>query len=329
MLWNKYFEKGNRLGGNKKMPYKKTELKFSGKINACEIGAGDAAISIGGEKTLLFLGDEGFKPAVGIAITDSTEDWSDCFTTIYGDDLKNPAAFAKAAVEKSGADFLLLNLASADPNGADNSVENCVATAVAVEAAISIPLVIEGCKNAEKDAKLLEEVSKALEGKNIVLFSAVEDNYKTIGAAGGMAYGQKVSAESAVDINLAKQLNILLTQLGVKSKDILMDVGSAAAGYGFEYVASTMDRIRLAGLGQNDEALQMPIMTNVSGESWGVKEAVSTIEDAPEWGPQEARGIGMEVATAAACVVGGSNAIIVRHPESAKTLKSLIAGLIG
>ncbi|MGV8905273.1 MAG: acetyl-CoA decarbonylase/synthase complex subunit delta [Acetobacterium sp.] len=311
------------------MPYKKTELKFSGKINVCEIGAGDAAISIGGENTLLFLGDEGFKPAVGIAITDEPGDWADCFTTIYGDDLKNPAALAKAAVEKSGAEFLLLKLASADPNGTDNSVANCVATAVAVEAAISVPLVVEGCKNAEKDEKLLEEVAKALEGKNVVLFSAVEDNYKTIGAAGGMAYGQKVCAESAVDINLAKQLNILLTQLGVKSKDILMDVGSAAAGYGFEYVASTMDRIRLAGLGQNDESLQMPIMTNVSDDSWGVKEAVSPIEDTPEWGDQEARGIGMEISTAAACVVGGSNAIIVRHPESAKTIKSLIAGLIG
>ncbi|MBI4855773.1 MAG: acetyl-CoA decarbonylase/synthase complex subunit delta [Acetobacterium woodii] len=311
------------------MPYKKAEQKFSGKINVCEIGVGDATISIGGENSLPFLGTEGFKTAVGIAISDTTGDWSDCFGTIYGDDLKNPAALAKAAVEKSGADFLLIKLESADPNGADASIESCVATAVAVEAAINVPLVVEGCKNAEKDAKLLEEVAKALEGKNVVLFSAVEDNYKTIGAAGGMAYGQKVSAESAVDINLAKQLNILLTQLGVKSKDIVMDVGTAAAGYGFEYVASTMDRIRLAGLGQNDEALQMPIVTNVSNESWGVKEAVSTLEDAPEWGDQEARGIGMEVTTASACVVGGSNAIIVRHPESAKTIKALVAGIIG
>ena len=311
------------------MPYKKTEQKFSGKINVCEIGAGDAAVSIGGENTLPFLGTEGFKTAVGIAISDTTDEWADCFKAIYGDDLSNTAALAKAAVEKSGADFLLVKLESADPNGADNSVANCVATAVAVEAAISVPLVVEGCKNAEKDAKLLEEVAKALEGKNVVLFSAVEDNYKTIGAAGGMAYGQKVAAESSVDINLAKQLNILLTQLGVKGKDIIMDVGSAAVGYGFEYVASTMDRIRLAGLGQNDESLQMPIMTNISGEAWGVKEAVSTIEDVPEWGDQEARGIGMEVSTAAACVVGGSNAIVVRHPESAKTIKALVAGLVG
>ena len=86
---------------------------------------------------------------------------------------------------------------------------------------------------------------------------------------------------------------------------------------------------RLAGLGQNDESLQMPIITNISGEAWGVKEAVTTVEDAPEWGDQEARGIGMEVSTAASCVVSGSNAIVVRHPESAKTIKALVAGLVG
>ncbi|MDI3536529.1 MAG: acetyl-CoA decarbonylase/synthase, complex subunit delta [Eubacteriaceae bacterium] len=311
------------------MPYKKVEQKFNGKINVCEIGAGDAAVSIGGEKSLPFLGSEGFKPAVGIAISDTTDEWAPCFTDIYGDAMKDAAAFAKAAVEKSGADFLLVNLVSADPNGADNSIENCVATAVAVEAAIDVPLVVQGCNNAEKDAKLLEEVAKALEGKNVVLFSAVEDSYKTVGAAGGMAYGQKVGAESSVDINLAKQLNILLTQLGVKGQDIIMDVGTAAVGYGFEYVASTMDRIRLAALGQNDDTLQMPIMTDVSSSSWGVKEAVVVEEEVPEWGSLEARGIGMEVSTAASCVVGGSNAVIVRHPESAKTIKAMVAGLVG
>lgn len=311
------------------MPYKKVEQKFNGKINVCEIGAGDAAVSIGGEKSLPFLGSEGFKAAVGIAISDTTDEWAPCFTDIYGDAMKDAAAFAKAAVEKSGADFLLVNLASADPNGADNSVENCVATAVAIEAAIDVPLVVQGCNNAEKDAKLLEEVAKALEGKNVVLFSAVEDSYKTVGAAGGMAYGQKVGAESSVDINLAKQLNILLTQLGVKAQDIIMDVGTAAVGYGFEYVASTMDRIRLAALGQNDDTLQMPIMTDVSKDSWGVKESVVIEAEAPEWGSQEARGIGVEVSTAASCVVGGSNAVIVRHPESAKTIKAMVAGLVG
>ena len=108
-----------------------------------------------------------------------------------------------------------------------------------------------------------------------------------------------------------------------------MDVGTAAVGYGFEYVASTMDRIRLAALGQNDTDLQMPIMTNVGDEAWGVKEAVFTEEEAPEWGNQEERGIAMEVSTAASCLIGGSNAVIVKHPESAKVIKNFIKELVG
>ena len=311
------------------MPYKKTELKFNGTIGECEIGLGEEAIRIGGEKTLPFLGDEGCKPVVGIAISDVTEEWPECFTELYGDAMKDPATFAKAAIEKSGADFLLLKLASSDPNEQNNSIENCVKTAVAVEAAINIPLVVAGSEDHVTNAKLLEEVAKALEGKNVVLFAATEDNYKTIGAAGGMAYGQKVAAESSVDINLAKQLNILLVQLGVKSKDIIMDTGTATVGYGFEYLASTMDRIRLAAFGQNDESLQLPVMTNISDDTWSVKESVSSIEDEPEWGSLESRGIGMEIATAASCVIGGTNAIIVRHPQSAKTLMGMIDGLIG
>ncbi|MDO4288758.1 MAG: acetyl-CoA decarbonylase/synthase complex subunit delta [Eubacterium sp.] len=311
------------------MPFKKAEQKFSGKINECVIGVGDAAIALGGEKGLPFLSGEGNAPAVGVEILDCyPEEWEKCLVDLYGDVAKDPAAWAKYVQDNTDAQFIMLRLISADPNGANNSVENCVEIAKAVEAAIDVPLVIGGCKNAEKDGELLVQVSQALTGKNVVLFSAVEDNYKSIGVSGN-ADNQKVSGESAVDINLAKQLNILLTQLGVDSGKIVMDVGTAAVGYGFEYVASTMDRIRLAALGQNDTDLQMPIITNVGDEAWGVKEAVFTEEEAPEWGNQEQRGIAMEVSTAASCLVGGSNAVIVRHPESAKVIKNFVKELVG
>lgn len=311
------------------MPFKKTEQKFSGKINECVIGVGDAAITLGGEKNLPFLGSEGNAPAIGIEILDSyPEDWEQCLVDAYGDVVKDPAAWAKYVQDNTEAQFIELKLASADPNGADNSVENCVEIAKAVADAIDIPLVIGGCSNAQKDGELLVQVSQALNGKNVILFSAVEDNYKSIGVAGN-ADGNRVSGESAVDINLAKQLNILLTQLGVDSGNIIMDVGTAAAGYGYEYVASTMDRIRLAALGQNDTDLQMPIVTNVGDQAWGVKEAVFSEEDAPEWGNQEERGIDMEICTAASCLIGGSNAVIVKHPESAKVLKNFVKELVG
>ena len=128
------------------------------------------------------------------------------------------------------ADFVCVHFASADPNGANRSVEECVADAKAVAEAVDKPLVIAGCKNAEKDAELFSKVSEALQGKNILVLSAKEENYKGIAAGAGLAYGQKVGAESAVDINLAKQLNVLITQMGVDGKNVAMNIGSAAAG---------------------------------------------------------------------------------------------------
>ncbi|MGI6109114.1 MAG: acetyl-CoA decarbonylase/synthase complex subunit delta [Eubacteriaceae bacterium] len=309
------------------MPFKKTAQKYPGSIEEITIGTGEKAIKLGGEKDLLFLTDTGNKPAVGIEITDTRpEDWGEVFDKVYGEVMDDPALWAKFVQDNTAADFILLSLSSADPNGADRSVEDCVQTAVNVEAAVDIPLMIGGCKNAEKDAQLFQAVSNALMDKNVVLFSAVEDNYKTVGIAGNSA-GHKISGESAVDINLAKQLNILLSQQGIKPEAIVMDIGSAAVGYGFEYVASTMDRIRLAALGQNDTDLQMPIITNIANDAWTVKEAVFPEAEMPEWGDLETRGIDMEVATAAACLTGGSNAIIVRHPKSAETASELISAL--
>ena len=149
-----------------------------------------------------------------------------------------------------------------------------------------------------------------------------------MGAAAGLAYGQKVGAESAVDINLAKQLNVLISQLGVAPANIVMNVGTAAVGYGFEYVVSTMDRVKAAALGQNDAQLQMPIITPVADEAWNVKEAMASEEDMPEWGPQEDRGIGMEVSTAASVLASGSNAVILKHPASVATISKMIKELM-
>ena len=172
------------------------------------------------------------------------------------------------------------------------------------------------------------EIAEALQGKNILVLSARDEDYKTVVASAGMAYGQKVGAESAVDINLAKQLNTVITQMGFNAQSIVMNVGSAAAGYGYEYVASTLDRVKDAALKQADAMLEMPIMTPVSADTWGVKEAVMSEEDMPEWGSQEERGIEMEITTAAAVLAGGSDAVILRHPEAIKTIAAMIRALI-
>ena len=227
-----------------------------------------------------------------------------------------------------GADFISIRFEGADPNGENKSVEECVEIAKAVADAVDMPLVIAGCKNAEKDADLFNKIAEALEGKNVLFLAAKEENYKTVGASAGLAYKQKVGAESAVDINLAKQLNVVLGQLGVANENIVMNVGSATAGYGFEYVVSTMDRVKLAALSQNDASLQMPIMTPVAAETYNVKESVATEEDVPEWGDVETRAIDMEVVTAVACLASGSNAVILRHPVSVATVSKFIKELM-
>jgi acetyl-CoA decarbonylase/synthase complex subunit delta len=236
-------------------------------------------------------------------------------------------AAAKASL-MPGARFVCLVLEGADPNGQNKSVEECVSLCKAVAENVSLPLVIAGSGSFEKDKELLPKVAEALQGKNILLLSAKEENYKSIAVAAIQAYGQKIGAESSVDINLAKQLNVLISQLGIPPGNSVMNAGTAVAGYGFEYISSTIERIKGAALAQNDAMLQLPIITPLGTEAWGVKETMVSEEDFPEWGSLEERGINMEVSTAVAALAAGSNAVILRHPDSVATVSQLIADLM-
>ena len=313
------------------MPLKVKSGKFNASINAVEIGSGDKAITIGGENVLpLYSFDAPIEnaPKVGIEITDfGMENEPDCVKKYY-EGCETIVDMAKKAAAVEGADFLCFRMEGGDPNGANKSTEELIGMVKDIVAAVDLPLVISGCKNAERDAELLGKAAEAVDGKNAVLLAAKEENYKTVGAAAGLAYKQIVGAESSVDINLAKQLNVLLSQLGVNSKSIIMNIGTATAGYGFEYVISTMDRIKAAALSQDDVNLQMPIITPVASETWGVKEATASEADMPEWGEQEARGIDMEIQTATAVIAAGSNAVILKHPVSVATVSKLIKELV-
>ena len=305
---------------------------FNAKINAVTLGIGDKAIVLGGQNVLPFYTFDApieNKPKVGVEITDAG--MAMCTTEglkAFYAGCETVADMAKKIESMPGASFVALNFEGADPNGENKPVEECVEIAKAVAAATDLPLVVMGCKNLEKDAELFNKVCEALAGKNILVLSAHEENYKQVGASAGLAYNMKVGAESAVDINLAKQLNTVLSQLGVDSKSIVMNAGSAAAGYGYEYVASTLDRIKAAALQQGDAQLQMPIITPVSTDAWGVKEATAAEADMPEWGNQEERAIEMEVCTASACLAGGSDAVIMRHPAAVEAIAKMIDALI-
>lgn len=313
------------------MPFTQKPQKFNATIKPVTIGTGDKAVTLGGESVFplyTFDGPIENSPKVGVEISDmGVEHFSDAIKAYY-EGCSTMGEIAKKASEMEGADFVVLSLEGGDPNGENKSVEELVAVAKEVSDAIDCPLVVEGCKNVEKDSDLLAKVADALQGKNIVVMSAREEDYKAVGAAAGLAYNQIVSCESAVDINLAKQLNVITTQLGVKPERMVMNVGSAAAGYGYEYVVSTMDRIKGAALSQDDAMLQMPIITPVSAETWNVKEATASEADMPEWGSADERGIDMEVMTAAASLASGSNAVILRHPQSVATISKMISELM-
>ena len=304
---------------------------FSGKINAVTLGTGDKAVVIGGQNVLPFYSFDApieNAPKIGVEISDAADQWDAKGLVDFYAGCNTMAERAKKAETMEGADFLCLHFESADPNGANRSVEDCVADAKAVAECCTMPIVIMGCKNLEKDGELFSKISDALQGKNILVLSARSEDYKTVGASVALAYGQKVGAETADDINLAKQLNIMLKGLSINPENIVMNVGTAAVGYGYEYVASTLDRVRAAALAQSDADLQMPIISPVSPDTWGVKESIASEEDEPSWGSREERAIDMEVSTAAADLTGGSDAVIMRHPAAIATIKKFINELV-
>ena len=304
---------------------------YSGKINAVTLGTGDNAIVIGGQNVLPFYTFDAAienAPKIGVEISDAANAWTAPGLKEFYAGCTTMADYAKRAETMPGCDFICLYFESADPNGADRPVADCVADAKAVAEVVTKPIVIMGCKNMEKDGELFAKISEALQGKNILVMSAKSEDYKTVGASVALAYGQKVGAETADDINLAKQLNIMLKGLGIAPENICMNIGTAAVGYGYEYVASTLDRIRLAALAQSDGDLQMPIVAPVSVDTWGVKESTASEDDEPTWGCAEERAIEMEVSTAAANLTGGADAVIMRHPVAIATIKKFISELV-
>ena len=304
---------------------------YNGKINAVTLGTGDNAIVIGGQNVLPFYTFDApieNAPKVGVEISDLASNWEWPALKEFYAGCTTMADYAKKAESIEGCDFICLNFVGADPNGANRSVADCVADAKAVAEAVSKPIVVMGCKNLERDGELLGALAEALAGKNVLFMSAKNENYKTVGGAVALANGQKLGAETADDINLAKQMNIMLKGLGVNPESVVMDIGTAAVGYGYEYAASTFDRIRLAALAQGDSDLQMPILAAVCNDTWSVKESTASEADEPAWGSMEERAISMEVATAAADLTGGADAVVLRHPESVATIKKFITELV-
>ncbi len=303
---------------------------YSGKIYNVQVGSGAKAVTIGGASALPFLGFEGTfpnKPAVALEIMDiAPDDWPEMLKKAVGGNAANPVQWAKFA-QSSGADMVALRLMGTHPDQKNKSAEEAAKTAAEVAAAVDIPLVILGCGHVEKDTQVLQAAASATRGKNCAIGKAVEENYKTIAAA-AMANDHKLIAMSQLDVNLAKQLNILLTQMGFDKERIIMDPMSSALGYGLEYTYSVMERIRLAALLQNDPMMQTPIVCDIGANVWKVKETMAPDAEVPEWGALEDRALVWEAVTASAMITAGADMLIMRHPGAAAKAKEIIAELV-
>jgi acetyl-CoA decarbonylase/synthase complex subunit delta len=253
-------------------------------------------------------------------------DWPEEAMAPYKDVLNDPVAWAKKCINDYGAEMLCLQLVSTDPNDANRSAEEAAQTVKNVAEASGVPLIVWGTGNLEKDTEVLRMVADVCQGKHLVLGPLVEGDYKKIGAA-AMAYKQTSIASTPLDINLAKQLNILMGNLGVNDGEMIMDPLVSSIGYGIEYVYSVMERIRMAALTQQDEKLQLPLICNIARETWKTKEAKIAETDDPKLGNAAKRGITLEAMSAMLLLLAGADILIMRHPEAIKLIREMITDL--
>ncbi|TLM80414.1 MAG: acetyl-CoA decarbonylase/synthase complex subunit delta [Actinobacteria bacterium] len=313
------------------MTYQDPIERPSGRIREETLGSGDGAVVIGGESAMpfyLFDGEMPRRPIVAMEVFDTApESWPAALTGALGDVLADPAAWARSCVETHGADAICVQLASADPNGADTPPSHAVDVVRAVVGAVSAPLIVYGCGNAEKDAEVLKAVAEAVTDTRLALGPATEDNYKPITAA-ALGYGHSVVAETPIDVNMAKQLNILITQMGLEPERVLIDPSTGSVGYGIEYSYTVMERLRLAALNQNDAMCQMPMVCNLGREAWRTKEARIAEAEEPAWGDEAKRGVLWEACTAITLALSGADVLVMRHPEAVRLVKTAIDGLL-
>lgn len=312
------------------MPIEIPKQEYTGSVKPMTIGSGARAFIAGGDTAFPFYTFEGempYPPKIGIQVVDyAPDDWADACVEPYKDVIANPVAWAKKAQDAFGADFIQLWLKSTDPNGMDRSSDEAAQTAKAVADAITIPLLVWGTNNVEKDAEVLSKVAEACAGKDIIIGPVSEGNHKQLGAQ-ALAYNLTVVANSPIDINLAKQLNILLNNLGVPLEKIVIDPTTGGLGYGLEYTFSVMERIRQAALTQDDEKLQCPFISNLADEVWKTKEAKLPTDE--KMGDAGKRGILMEALTATTLLNAGAQLLVMRHPEAIQQVRQYIAELGG
>ncbi len=298
-------------------------------IRPVTIGDGPKAITVGGANTLpfhLFEGEMPYAPKVAFDVLDvQPDEWPAVLSRYYSDVFADPANWAQKCVNEYGAEAICLSLVSTDPNGMNRPAAEAVKTVEAVLNAVDVPLILWGCGNAEKDTETLREVTSHLGNRRVCIAPLTDANYRSLGAT-ALGMNLPVVAATPIDVNLAKQLNILLENLGLPLENVLMDPSIGAVGYGMEYTYSVIERIRLAALTQQDAKLAVPFICNIGREVWKAKE--TKIPSSDSLGDQERRGILMEAITASALLLAGGDLLIMRHPKAIELTNVLVQGMM-
>ena len=310
--------------------------KWTSQINVVTIGATKAqggtrakTVTVGGQTTLPVLTFEGNipnKPVIAGYVADVPPDWPDFLKNAIGKEINSPVEWAQKAVAEFGVDLISLKLLGADPAGKNVAPAECAKVVEAVLKAVDVPLILWGCGADEKDNLILPECSQAARGENCLIGSAKESNYRTVVAI-CKADKHKIIAEAPVDINLGKQINILLQDAGFDLKDVVMFQTTAALGYGFDYVYTILERARTAGL-KGDKLMAEPQLCDVGGEVYRIKEAIVDEDILPGWGNIEKRGPAWEATCAAGYLQAGADILIMAHPEAIKNVQTVIGRLL-
>jgi acetyl-CoA decarbonylase/synthase complex subunit delta len=304
---------------------------YPGKICSPTFGIGDKAVTLGGDNVLPFHSFEGTvpnRPIIAFEIQDvPPADWPETVQKPYAAVSHDPVVWAGFCQDTLRAKAIALRLIGTHPDRENRSPEEAAKTVRDVLAAIQVPLIILGSNHIEKDAAVIVAAAEAAKDKNCIIGKAQESNYKTIVAA-AMANNHKLIAMSELDINLSKQLNILIIQMGLERERLITDPMCAALGYGLEYTYSVMERIRLAALAQNDTTMQPPMLGDIGMYVWKVKETQASETDLPQWGTLEERGITWEAVTATSLLLSGAELLIMRHPKAVEAVETIIEELM-
>jgi len=312
------------------MPLPAVQESYSGRVNEVTLGGGTRkkTLTVGGAKTIVYGGESPAatnRPLIAIDVLDAApQDWAPALAEAYGNVLSDPAAWAKKAVEEFGGDLVCVKFDGIHPDKGNLGAAEAVAVTKKVLAAVGVPVILWGSGNDEKDNAVMPKVSEAAKGEKALLGTVTQDNYKSLTAT-ALADGHLLIAQAPLDINIAKQVNILVSDMGFPLESLVMFQTTGTLGYGMEYAYSIQERERLAAL-TGDKLMAAPVICDVGYETWRCKESKA---DLPQWGDSAKRGPLWEATTAVSLLQSGVDIVRMRHPAAVAVVKAYIDSVWG